>query len=172
MQKKSVIIQGSSRSQGDTFAFLKELNPSNTTTHIDLKNYSIAHFDYEAAYKQDDYLALTEKLITSYDVFILATPVYWYSMSGIMKVFLDRFTDLLTINKPLGHQLRGKYLSVISISNSDDVDDSFYRPFELTAAYLGMTYLGHMHAYGDSSNINIDTQQRLYKFRKQNFIST
>lgn len=171
MQKRAVIIQGSSRSKGDTYAYIKELNPSNNATHLDLKNYNIGHFDYEAAYDGDDFLGLIEELITQHEVFIFATPVYWYSMSGIMKVFLDRFSDLLMINKPLGRQLRGKNLSVMSISNSDDVEASFYRPFELSAEYLGMTYLGHMHAYGDSSNINIDTQQRIYKFRKQNFIN-
>ncbi|MCP4458779.1 MAG: NAD(P)H-dependent oxidoreductase [Cytophagales bacterium] len=38
----------------------------------------------------------------------MATPVYWYSMSGIMKVFLDRIYDVLTIEKELGRKLHGK----------------------------------------------------------------
>ena len=34
-------------------------------------------------------------IIEKYDTLIFATPVYWYSMSGIMKVFFDRKNDNL-----------------------------------------------------------------------------
>ncbi len=47
-------------------------------------------------------------IVDKYDVLIFATPVYWYSMSGIMKVFFDRITDLLTIKKDIGRKLKGK----------------------------------------------------------------
>ena len=53
-------------------------------------------------------------IISKYDTIIFATPVYWYSMSGILKVFIDRITDLLTIEKELGRKLRGKKMAVVS----------------------------------------------------------
>lgn len=55
-----------------------------------------------------DYLNLMKQILDKYETLILATPVYWYSMSGIMKVFFDRLTDLLTIEKEFGRKLRGK----------------------------------------------------------------
>jgi len=171
MRSKSIIIQGSSRSKGDSYTFISELNPDGIAAHIDLKDYKIRHFDYESNYLADDFLDLIEKLINTYDTFIFVTPVYWYTMSGIMKVFFDRLSDLLKIRKPLGRKLRGKSMSVMSISNSDDVESSFYRPFELTAEYLGMDYLGHIHAYGNSANINPETMTRLFAFRKLNSIT-
>lgn len=171
MGKKVVIIQGSSRSKGDTYAFIIDFLRGTSISHIDLKNYKIAHYDYEANYEGDDFLSLIESLIRQYDTFIFATPIYWYTMSGIMKVFFDRFSDLLQIHKPLGRQLRGKSMSVMSISSSDDVEAFFYRPFELSAEYLGMQYLGHVHAYGDSNSISKETKERLQNFKKLNLLS-
>lgn len=43
---------------------------------------------------QDDMASLIEKLIQS-DLMILATPLYIYSMTGLMKNFLDRLIPLL-----------------------------------------------------------------------------
>lgn len=61
--------------------------------------------------RNDDYLNLMKQILDKYETLILATPVYWYSMSGIMKVFFDRLTDLLTIEKELGRKLRGKKIA-------------------------------------------------------------
>lgn len=40
----------------------------------------------------DDYDYLIEEIL-QHDVLILSTPIYWYSMSGIMKNFIDRFSQ-------------------------------------------------------------------------------
>jgi hypothetical protein len=66
-------------------------------------------------------------------------------MSGKMKVFFDRMTDLLTVEKDLGRKLRGKKMAVISCSAGDNLGDSFWLPFKETAKYLGMEYLGSLH---------------------------
>ena len=86
-----------------------------------------------------------KKLLSDYDTFILATPVYWYSMSGRMKVFLDRWTDLLTIEKDLGCQLRAKKMAVITSSVGNNLGEQFWLPFVHTANYLGMEYLANLH---------------------------
>ncbi|PMB77025.1 MAG: flavodoxin family protein [Fervidicoccus fontis] len=41
----------------------------------------------------DDFNSLARKLIES-DGVVIATPVYWYMVSGIMKNFIDRLTSL------------------------------------------------------------------------------
>lgn len=93
-----------------------------------------------------------EQIIKKYDTLILATPVYWYSMSGIMKVFFDRITDLLTIEKELGRKLRGKRMAVISCSIGDNLGEHFWLPFSETAKYLGMEYLGNAHTITGENN--------------------
>lgn len=70
--------------------------------------------DYEHQNSNDDYLKLMKEIIKKYDTLIFTLPIYWYSMSGIMKVFFDRIADLLTFEKELGRQLRGKKMAGIS----------------------------------------------------------
>ena len=46
--------------------------------------------------------------VTEYDIIVLATHVYWYSMSAIMKKFIERLSDLLHLRKDIEYKLRGK----------------------------------------------------------------
>ncbi|PCH74876.1 MAG: FMN reductase [Flavobacteriaceae bacterium] len=129
---------------------------------IDLNDYKIDYYDYEHKNQNDDYLPLMNELIKKYDKFIFATPVYWYSMSGIMKVFFDRITDLLEIEKDLGRKLRGKNMAAISCSIGNNLGDTFWLPFSETANYLGMKYLGNIHLITGESN-----DQKLEEFIKK-----
>ncbi len=47
--------------------------------------------------QKDDMAGLMEKMLTA-DVIVLATPVYFYAMSGLLKTFIDRtvprYTDI------------------------------------------------------------------------------
>ena len=117
-----------------------------------MNDYKIGYYDYEHRNRNDDYLPLMKELIEKYDKFIFATPVYWYSMSGIMKVFFDRITDLLEIEKDIGRKLRGKSMAVISCSIGNNLNDAFWLPFSETANYLGMAYLGNAHLIAGKKN--------------------
>jgi hypothetical protein len=80
-------------------------------------------------------------------------------MSGIMKVFFDRITDLLTIEKELGRKLQGKNMAAISCSIGNNLGATFWLPFSETAKYLGMEYLGNIHIISGKEN-----EMRLRKF--------
>ena len=47
---------------------------------------------------KDDYDKLIEVIMKS-DVLIFATPIYWYSMSGLMKNMIDRFSQAIRDNR-------------------------------------------------------------------------
>jgi multimeric flavodoxin WrbA len=136
-----------------------ELNSLTGFDIIDLNDFNITYYDYEHKNESDDYLELMKKLIGSYDTFIFATPVYWYSMSGIMKVFFDRITDLLDIEKDLGRKLRNKNMAVITCSIGSHLGEIFWLPFSETAKYLGMNYVGNIHTLAGDIN-----QDELKKF--------
>jgi multimeric flavodoxin WrbA len=159
---KTLIISGSSRKNGETAKIAQHLSSISGWGLIDLNDYKISFYDYEHKNKDDDYLVLMRNIIENYDTLIFATPVYWYSMSGNMKVFFDRITDLLTIEKDLGRKLRGKSMAVISSSGGDDLGDSFWLPFSRSAEYLGMKYLGNLHTYNGEIN----------ESELQNFVAT
>ncbi|MBC6993946.1 NAD(P)H-dependent oxidoreductase [Neolewinella lacunae] len=144
---KKLIILGSSRKNGETKKVVSELMRISDWDLIDLTDFNISHFDYEHLNRTDDFIDLLKRITENYDVLIFATPVYWYSMSGIMKVFFDRLTDLLRIEKDTGRKLRGKYMAVISCSNGDNLGEMFWLPFKKSAEYLGMNYIADLHTY-------------------------
>ncbi|OIQ15609.1 MAG: FMN reductase [Flavobacterium sp. MedPE-SWcel] len=156
MEERKVIIVGSSRSDGNTTRIVNTIAKQNNIDIIDLNDYDFSYFDYKSRNIDDDFLPLIRKVIDSYDTFIFATPIYWYSMSGIMKVFLDRFSDLITIEKETGRKLRGKKAAVISNSSDKEINYDFYMPFRKSSEYLGMEYLGNKHFDAKSSEETIN----------------
>ena len=62
-----------------------------------------------------------------------------------MKVFFDRFTDLLIEYKDIGRKFRGKRMSVCTTSSGDHSDCVFFTPFQKTAEYLGITFVQGNH---------------------------
>ena len=149
---KTVIIQGSSRSYGNTNTILKYINTIENYDIIDLYDKNIGHFDYEFNNKNDDFLPLIKSVIEKYDTIIFATPVYWYAMSGVLKVFFDRLSDLLYVEKDLGRKLRGKNMGMISCGSGPGLKDEFSMPFKESANYLGMKYLGDVHTWIETEN--------------------
>lgn len=152
MNAKKIIIVGSARTNGNTTKIASNYAKKNNLEVVNLSDYNISYYDYESKNLNDDFLPLIKSIIEKYDTLIFATPVYWYNMSGIMKVFFDRFSDLIRIEKDLGRKLRGKNMFVISNSHDDKIDKSFYIPFQKSAHYLGMNYIGDKHYNADKIN--------------------
>ena len=97
MTNQTVIILASARSDGNTAKMANLIGNHLKADIFDLRSYQIGHYDYEHNYTEDDFIELFRNKIIKAETIIFATPVYWYSMSGRMKVFLDRMTDLLKI---------------------------------------------------------------------------
>ncbi|WP_418264772.1 flavodoxin family protein [Flavobacterium faecale] len=159
---EKVIIVGSSRNDGDAANLTKQLIEKSKWDLVNLNDYEFSYFDYEHNNRNDDYLILMEEIVGKYETLIFVTPVYWYSMSGIMKVFFDRFTDLLTIEKELGRKLRGKKMAVMSCSIGENLGENFWLPFSETAKYLGMEYIGNSHLITGQNN-----EMKIIEFIKQ-----
>ena len=145
MTKKPIIILGSSRSDGDTLQAVKALVGSNTPTIVDLLDLEISYYDYSYKNREDDFIPLAEKMV-EHDPIILATPVYWYTMSAPMKTFVDRWSDLLAIRKDLGRRLANKELYVIA-AYGNELPGGFEDAFLHTCTYLDMKYKGCFYYY-------------------------
>jgi len=145
-----VIIFGSSRSFGDTRKVVDEILGHSGIELFDLNKFNISPFDYEHLNRNDDFIPLIEKLV-AYDIWIIATPVYWYATSVQHKIFFDRFSDLLSLRKDLGRKLRGKKLFVIA-SFDTSYPRGFEDTFEQICKYLGMEYLGSSFIYSGTEN--------------------
>jgi len=162
--KKGIIIFGSANSFGETRKLADYIKNKSGFPLIDLKTKKIGEFDYEYKNKDDDYLPLIKDIAENYELIIIATPVYWYSMSGIMKTFYDRFSDCLHAEKETGRKLRGKNMAVLSCGSDKKLKEGYYMPFKESANYLGMNYLADVHGWIENKKISDDVQNRLDEF--------
>ena len=135
------VLLASSRPKGNTFMLARMTLPPETAPLFDLAESDIGYYSYEGTNADDGFLLLVEKLL-AFPVWVLATPLYWYTMSAQAKTFLDRLSDLLAARKELGRKLRGKSFAVVCAGTDPQAPTAFTQPFELTCEYLGMRFLG------------------------------
>ena len=97
--KNGVIIQASSRSIGNTSKVVSYYSKLTGFDVIDLNKKNIKHFDYDFLNQDDDFNSLFKEIALNYNTIVFVTPIYWYTMSGLMKVFLDRSADFVKREK-------------------------------------------------------------------------
>jgi len=139
--QETVVILGTSRDDGNTWATVQAVLGGRPVEVVNLSDTRFTAYDYRHRNQDDGFLPLVEAIVGK-SFWILATPVYWYSMSAQLKVFLDRLSDLITIRKDLGRLLRGKSVAVVASGTDEAIPDGFEVPFQRTCEYLGMKYAG------------------------------
>jgi len=163
---KNIIIHGSSRIDGNTSQIAKILSDSLGAEIIHLKELTINSYSYRHENVDDDFLPIMRRIV-NYDTVIFITPVYWYSMSGIMKNFFDRITDCLKIEKDTGRRLRCKNMVAISCGSDEIETDGFFVPFKNSAGYLGMNYLGDIHTWIENDKPGKDIINKIKIFANE-----
>ncbi len=111
---------------------------------VNLNEVLVAPFVYDRSKHSsaDVFFGLVEKMIAA-DRIVLATPVYWYAMSGPMKDFIDRFSDLLSGPlKAKAEMLYGKKIQILATGYDQALPMGFEVPFAGTAIYFGLDYMG------------------------------
>ena len=141
MEEKPLILLGSARKNSDTGKLVSALFADTEIRLADLLDYRISPYSYEGRYPDDDSFQELVQLMLLHQVVVFATPVYWYAMSGHMKNFFDRLTDLVTTHKKLGRQLEGKSTFLVAVGAETALPDGFEIPFQLTSAYFKMTFM-------------------------------
>ncbi|MEG0189087.1 flavodoxin family protein [Algoriella sp.] len=140
---KQIIINGSLRKNGNTTELIQKIYPNSIS--IQLIDFKIELYNYDENYtEKDEFLDIINQII-EFDEIVFATPVYWYSMSSLMKIFFDRLTDLIGSQETIGRKLMGKKISVITSSNGNNLGKNFFLPFLETANYLHLDYLQGAH---------------------------
>lgn len=146
MPDQPLILLASARRHSDTKRLLQTVFKDVPHRELDLLEAKIYPYRYENDYPpEDDFLHLIDQLLKA-KVVVFATPVYWYAMSGLLKTFLDRWTDLVTVRKERGRQLKGRSIFLVAVGSDDSLPDGFEVPFKLTAKYFDMHYGGGLYA--------------------------
>ena len=145
--RTTIALFASSRRHGNTGRLMDRVAAELQIDVVDLGDKNITAYDYEHRNRSDDFETLIRRVL-EFDQIILASPVYWYSMSPPMKLFIDRFSDLLDLEDLLeqGRRLRGKTAFVVCTSICEAAAPEFVGTFSETFGYLGMRFGGVLHA--------------------------
>lgn len=97
---KVLALLGSTRENGNSEYLANKIVEGTDHTLVKLADLNIKpivdqrHADGGFTPVDDDYEELVHQMLT-HDVFVFATPLYWYGMSGPMKDFFDRWSQYL-----------------------------------------------------------------------------
>jgi len=164
-----IFVIGSSRKGGNTRKLIDKLNEGENSEIVELIDLNISYYDYQNRNLNDDFFPVIEKILRA-DTLVFASPVYWYSASAVLKTFIDRFSDLVTIRKDIGRKLAGKKIFVLSCGASSKIPDSFDIPFKGLAAYMKMEFGGYTHGWIPKDGIiNPELMGELNTFAKKIF---
>ena len=167
----TVIILGSSRSDGNTAQMTTILAEKIGATIVDLNQYALMPYDYKFGNRQADFLPLVE-LLMGYDKWVFASPIYWFAPSCTLKVFMDRLCDLLEIYKNKGRQLAKKSAAVLATGAAISAADCFEPIFSRTFDYFNMNYLGMQYCSFDPLTNEEQRTREVTQFALKNFASS
>lgn len=150
-----LLILGSPRAGGNTAAAAEclrvelSLPPEQV---VDLRLCRIEPFHYDAELRRDDFHCVVGRML-GHQQLVFATPGYWYAMSGLMKRFFDRLTDLLLDGeaRTLGRGLAGRSVWLLATGTEETLPDGFTVPFEKTASYFDMGWKAASYVHIDAA---------------------
>ena len=96
---KTLFINGSPNKNGNTVALAKKLLGDQSFETLHLADYKI--YDYGQDFSDDQFEEVLAKLFEA-DTIVIGSPVYWHSINGLVRNFLDRQYNLVE------EQLNGK----------------------------------------------------------------
>lgn len=154
MGKKIVVITGSPRRKGNSFAmteaFIKaaeEKGHAVTRFDTSFMNLGFCHA-CETCYKSgkacsfdDDFNAIAPSILDA-DAVVFSMPVYWYSIPAQIKGVIDKLFSLVVGGKDIA----GKECALITCCEEDDmtVMDGVRIPVERTAALIKWNMVGEV----------------------------
>ena len=154
MSKKIVVITGSPRKSGNSFAmtdaFVKAAEgKGHTVTRFDTSFMKIGFCHAcETCYKTgkacsfDDDFNIIAPAILEADAVVFSMPVYWYSIPAQIKGVIDKLFSLVVGGKDIA----GKECALITCCEEDDMSvmDGVRIPMERTAALIKWNMIGEV----------------------------
>lgn len=158
-----LILYASSREFGNTRLVADLLCEKTEADLLFINELDLSYYDYEHSNQTDRFIPTFEQII-QYKTLIFVTPVYWYNMCAQMKTFFDRMSDLITIRKDLGRSLSGKQIGAMCCSSDKETYPGFFMPFERSAQYFDMIYVGDCHTWIENGSIPNDVVKSIGYF--------
>ena len=160
MAKKIVILNGSPRRSGNTSALVQKFtegaeSAGNTVTEFFLDKMDIhgckgcfgGHSSQECPCVQKDDMAQIYPVVKECDVVVLATPLYYWNMSGQIRTAIDR---LFALEEGDGNLLRGHNRgSALLMAAEGNGFEDVLTYYDHLMQHLKWKNLGHVLAGGN-----------------------
>jgi multimeric flavodoxin WrbA len=154
MSKKIVVITGSPRKKGNSFAMTEAFIQA-----VEAKGHTVTRFDAalknvggcracETCFKtgkacsfDDDFNTIAPAILEA-DAVVFSMPVYWYSIPAQIKGVIDRLFSFVVGGKDIA----GKECAVIACCEEDDMSvfDGVRVPMERSAALMKWKMVGEV----------------------------
>ncbi|HZG16422.1 MAG TPA: flavodoxin family protein [Candidatus Bathyarchaeia archaeon] len=152
------VIYGGTRANGNTEYLAEQAVKGLEVERIYLRDYTISpiedlrHTEQGFHKIDDDYDEVIDRVL-AHDIIIYATPIYWYGMSGLMKNFIDRWSQTLRDEKRphFREKMAAKTAYVIAVGG----DDPFLKglplvqQFQHIFGFFGTRYGGYILGEGN-----------------------
>lgn len=160
--RKVLIVMASPRARGNSSALAEEAGRGAAAEGATVQSVRLAKMSFgpcracEMCRKpgakgciQDDDLKALHADIKAADALLIASPVYWFTMSGQAKLFMDR---LYVFGAKKYREIEGKRVGIILASGDTDPRASgavnAMRSFQDAFAYLGAPIAGLVYSGG------------------------
>ncbi len=158
-----VVFVGSMRKGGNTDllvqAFCKGAKRKNTIDIISVADYKVnpctgcnSCFTKKGnkCFQNDDMNLIYDKLKTA-DVLVVASPVYFYSISAQLKAIIDR------LHNPMRNEFKIKRLALLLVGAADlpNLFDSIKAQYQLTLDFFGLENIGMVLVRGVKNKCDI-----------------
>ena len=145
--EKILFMNSSPNRDGNTYRIGEELLKDKEHDVLQMADYRISQYGQVF---EDDGMKEVLKEIDKYDILVIGSPVYWYTVSGMLKTFIDRLYML-----PEAEALRGKKLYLFaqgSLPSSDTVNSIEFLANRLSYL-MGMELKGVVTDSSDGNEI-------------------
>lgn len=112
--EKILFVNSSPNRNGNTYRIGEELLKDKEHDVLQMADYRISQYGQVF---DDDEMKEVLKEIDKYDILVIGSPLYWYTVGGMLKTFIDRLYML-----PEAEALRGKKLYLFAQGSSPSQD--------------------------------------------------
>ncbi|MFD4818179.1 flavodoxin family protein [Peribacillus butanolivorans] len=168
---KIAVIYGGTRPNGNTEMLTEHVFQGMVTEKIYLRDYYIKpiidmrHSKDGFQDRNDDYNSIIERILPN-DILVFSTPIYWYSMSGTMKNFIDRWSQTLRDPKypDFKNEMASKKAFVIAVGGDDPHIKGLpmIQQFNYIFDFIGIEFAGYILGNGNKPEEVIQDKDALF----------
>ncbi|MEK5389237.1 flavodoxin family protein [Margalitia sp. FSL K6-0131] len=165
------VIYGGTRPNSNTEMLTEHVIQDLETERIFLKDYHIKpiidmrHSTEGFQDRKDDYNSIIDRILP-HDILIFSTPIYWYSMSGIMKNFIDRWSQTLRDeNYPnFKAKMALKKAFVVGVGGDDPLIKGLpmIQQFKFIFNFMGINFAGYVIGNGNKPDDILQDKNALF----------